>query len=295
VTGAASEPDDDPEDYFDYLTIAYDARTGVSLWQRRYDEPGPGDDLPAAIAVSPDGGTVYVTGESQRQPSRSDYATIAYDAETGAQRWLARYNGPANFNDEATALGVSPDGTRLFVTGASSSGGYYSYDYATIAYDAATGSPVWEMRYDGGGFSSPHALGVAPSGRYVYVTGALEHPGGCCGDFDFGTIAYSGETGEQLWVARYRKAPMTYNAAHSLSLSPDGKTIYVAGYSSHRIATVAYSPLGKRRWVIRYPDLEAEVDSGVVARSSPTGLGVFVAADSVYPLGDPVTIAYPRR
>ena len=46
--------------------------------------------------------------------------------------------------------GVSPDGSKVFVTGYSV-GSASGYDYATVAYDASTGSELWVKRYDGPG------------------------------------------------------------------------------------------------------------------------------------------------
>ncbi|MBI4730338.1 MAG: hypothetical protein HY775_12715, partial [Acidobacteria bacterium] len=92
-------------------------------------------DYAYSLGVSPDGARVYVTGQSYGSGSSYDYATLAYDALTGAKLWEVRYNGPGNYDDRATSLGVSPDGARLYVTGYSYGSGS-SYDYATLAYDA---------------------------------------------------------------------------------------------------------------------------------------------------------------
>jgi len=101
----------------DYFTLAYDAPTGARLWAKRYNGPANDYDVATALAVSPDGSKVFVTGYSYGSGSSYDYATVAYEATTGAQLWVARYNGPASSFDVATGLGVSTDGSTVFVTG----------------------------------------------------------------------------------------------------------------------------------------------------------------------------------
>jgi WD40 repeat protein len=86
------------------------------------------------VAASPDGSKVFVTGSSQGAASGNDYATIAYDASTGASLWIRRYNGPGNGEDSASSIAASPDGSKVLVTG-SSQGAASGNDYATIAYE----------------------------------------------------------------------------------------------------------------------------------------------------------------
>jgi WD40 repeat protein len=136
--------------YFDYATVAYDSVTGMKLWAKRYDGPGNDGDSANALAVSPDGSQVFVTGTSVGSTSGLDYATVAYDASTGATLWAKRYNGPGNQGDSAAALEVSSDGGKLFVTGYSF-GSTSDVDYATVAYDASTGTRLWAKRYNGPG------------------------------------------------------------------------------------------------------------------------------------------------
>jgi hypothetical protein len=74
-------------------------------------------------------------------------------------------------------LGVSPDGSKVFVTGAShATGGTWDTDYATLAYDAAKGTKIWLKRYnpgDGGGVHFATALGVTPDGTRFTQAAAL--------------------------------------------------------------------------------------------------------------------------
>ena len=64
-----------------------------------------------------------------------DYATVAYDAATGAFQWLKLYNGPGNGRDSAAAVAETPIGGRVVVTGQSL--GASSDDWATLAYSAS--------------------------------------------------------------------------------------------------------------------------------------------------------------
>jgi outer membrane protein assembly factor BamB len=118
----------------DYATVAYDAATGTQLWTRRYNGPGNDQDEATALGVSPDGSRVFVTGQSLGSTGTDDYATVAYDASTGASRGVKRYDGTGQGSDTAYALGVSPDGSEVFVSGLSFGSATSGYDYATVAY-----------------------------------------------------------------------------------------------------------------------------------------------------------------
>src|SRR2546425_9366584 len=122
---------------------------GGPLWVARYNGTGNDDDVARSLVVSPDGSRVFVTGYSYGANGWEDYATAAYHTATGTLLWLARYDGPASTTDEAVSIGVSPDGSRVFVTGRST--GIESHvDFATLSYDTATGDLVWEARYGPG-------------------------------------------------------------------------------------------------------------------------------------------------
>ncbi len=121
---------------------------GAKLWVQRYNGPGNGNDAAHSVAVSPDGGTVFVTGESKGATpgtDLSDYLTVAYNAATGTQLWTARYSGPGT--DQAAAVAVSPDGGTVFVTGTTWGGSGLGGNYATVAYRASDGAQLWVARY----------------------------------------------------------------------------------------------------------------------------------------------------
>jgi hypothetical protein len=53
------------------------AAPGAQLWVKRYNGPGNGRDSAVSTVVSPDGRTMFVTGESTGAAPGEDYATIA--------------------------------------------------------------------------------------------------------------------------------------------------------------------------------------------------------------------------
>jgi DNA-binding beta-propeller fold protein YncE len=158
---------------YDYATVAYNAATGRQLWARWYNAPGNRFSGAIAVAASPHGGAVYVTGSAD-----GGFGTVAYNAATGRQLWASHYHGY-----EAQSVAVSPDGTTVYVTGGSATA-----DYATIAYNAATGSQLRASLYHGpannGGAST---VAVNPTGTTVFVTGWTQ---ATPTTYDYTTIAY---------------------------------------------------------------------------------------------------------
>ncbi len=119
----------------DYVTIKYN-NAGNRQWAVHYNGPGNADDF--AVAVASDHlQNVYVTGYSVGAGTANDYATIRY-SPAGEQQWVARYNGPANGSDAASALAVDRRGDVIvagYSTGASTKA-----DLTTIKY--LSGNPT---------------------------------------------------------------------------------------------------------------------------------------------------------
>ena len=151
----------------DYVTIKYDAN-GNELWVASYNGPGNGSDQATAIAVDT-AGNAYVTGSSTGSDVSSDYITIKYDTN-GNELWVARYNGPGNYFDIASAIAVDEAGNS-YVTGDSSDSDKV-YHYTTIKYDG-NGHELWLAIYNGPDNSTDTAtaLTVDTIGN-VYVTGS---------------------------------------------------------------------------------------------------------------------------
>jgi uncharacterized delta-60 repeat protein len=208
---------------YDYATIKYDA-SGNQLWVARYNGPGNGTDNANAIAVDASG-NVYVTGFSDGGLGTGfDYATVKYDS-SGQEQWPARYNGPANDDDEAYAVAVDASG-NVYVAGYSVGSGTQE-DYATIKYNAS-GTEEWVARYDGAANLNDDARAIAidASGN-VYVTG---YSVGLGTGFDYAAVKYDNSGAEQ-WVARYDGSASADDQSYAVAVDALGN-VCVTGYST---------------------------------------------------------------
>lgn len=282
----------------DLATIAYDASTGATIWSKRYSSPGFSADLAWGVAVNPDGGTVYVTGEDQGVGGTGfDLVTIAYEAATGTKTWFQRWSRLGS--DQGEAVAVSPDGTTVVVAGQSDqTGANTDYSYVAIAFDAVTGERLWVQRYAGPGIAQDHAYALAfsPDGAGVFVTGNSE---GTTGP-DYGTVAIDTATGAKLWARRYNGPVNGQDYARSIAVSPDGSAVFVTGFSLgannvYDYATLAYdATTGGHLWTKRYDDPQGNWDAGTSVVVDPDGTTVYVTGNSTDSTGyaDMTTFAY---
>jgi len=273
------------------------AASGARLWVRR---SAVGADK---LAVGPAGHRVYVIGTSSGA-SGGDYWTAAYSAATGARLWAARYDGTGNGVDQPGSVAVSPGGGRVYVTG-SSFGTTTGFDYATVAYSAATGARLWVARFDAaGGGDGARAVAVSPDSGTVYVTGtSVTGDAGPCSGYAYDTVAYNAATGTQLWAACWADGG-GFDAAAALAVSPDGARVYVTGEAGNGIScdrcanygTVAYdAATGARLWTRQYDG--GGFDDAAAVAVSPDGSRLYVTGTSYGgPVGDAdadyATIAY---
>jgi WD40 repeat protein len=280
----------------DAATLCLDAATSQTVWVRRFDGPAHEEDVGRAIAASPDGSLVFVTGSAEARAGYPDYVTIGYEAATGSPAWIKRYDGPNHTSDLALDLAVAPDGTTVFVTGASSSSSLY--DYATAAYDARTGAAKWLRRFAGPDHGDDEATAVAVSadGLRVVVTGFSSFGATAA---DYMTIAYDTTAGTTVWRTRFVGFGNFNDVAYDVAVSPDGALVFVTGESDNGgwgdYGTIAYDlATGTVVWQRTYDGPNHEFDSAGQVAVSPDGSAVFVTgqSDGGASRADIATIAY---
>jgi DNA-binding beta-propeller fold protein YncE len=256
------------------LTRATEAQSIHRLWVARYDGPAHRNDIPSEVAVSPDGSTVFVTGDSYR-PGCSNWATVAYDAN-GEELWSARYDGAEHWCDHAAGIAVSDDGARVFVTGEAQEND--AGDIITVAYDAVDGSVLWVARENRPDLGADTAAGVATRGANVYVAGTVntrcdESIDRCY--YNVVVASYDGQTGHRRWIDEYESAVGTSSSlgafASGITVGAGESVYVVAETAKGNVETLAYDGAsGSRRWVVHSKEdyyvnaIETSPDGGIV-------------------------------
>jgi outer membrane protein assembly factor BamB len=283
ITGITQPPKSRPR----YATVGYNALTGARLWSSIFHQgPKRNGSYGDHVVVSPDSSTVYVTGGTA-----DGISTVAYDAATGAKRWVADSSAGAG----GTGLAVSPDGKTLFVA-AYGFTGTGAFDYVTLAYSAASGTLLWTAPYSGsfvGSGNTTPQVAVSPDGSAVFLRGQASN--------SYLTIAYNPTTGERLWAHLFSGLGEAYS--ESMVVSPDSSRVFIVGNSKSTTsplfsyATVAYdAKTGARQWVQYDPGLSSQIGrTGATSIAiKPDGTAVFVTGENTEAngTGGYSTIAY---
>jgi WD40 repeat protein len=199
-----------------------------------YDAGGTGG---TAVAVSPDGSTVYAAGLSTESVCCGIGDLAAYSSLTGATLWRTRYSPGKAWDSGFSSIAVSPNGSAVFVTGYSGvSGTSEGLEPLIVAYDAATGAKLWQVR---GAQAVRGPVTVSPDSSTVYGTSAAGSGQ---------TVAYNAATGATLWNH--------HTGGTGLALSAGGTTLYVTGsaprYGADGVIDALNTATGATIWSAHY-------------------------------------------
>jgi hypothetical protein len=232
---------------YDFLTIKISA-TGETLWTRRYNGPGNGQDWALAAASDVSGG-VCVTGYGWAGAgARSDWVTILYDS-AGDTQWVREENGTADSGETSNCVVLDESGAA-YVAGYCINDG--TSGDATIVKYSRDGTREWVRSVNGPANGLDKFLAATQDGAgYLYLAGYVTGDGT---GFDLMTCKYNGQ-GDTLWTRRYNGRGD--EKAYAIAVDQAGN-VYVTGSSvppdslTMSCLTVKYSPDGRQEWAVWY-------------------------------------------
>src|SRR5512133_171469 len=272
------------------MAVAARAASLTQAWAERY-VGGTDFQCASSLAVSPDGGTVYVTGISAGPEQQGDpydvFATIAYNTSNGEMRWIDRY-AFAPIDNWASTIVVTPNGQRVFVTGATPAG------YPIVAYDASTGNRLWVKSVMPAGYTGfEGTLAVSPDSSLVYFSGEVQVGAGP--DTKLVTRAYNTTTGAKVWGATLLPPAGAQITPRAIAVA--GTRMFVTGSmgtlnqvptnNPPDFVTVGYgATTGARLWTRTYDGANG-ADYAQAVAVTPNGMHVIVAGTSGRATGTP--------
>ena len=212
--------------------------SGGLIWSQVISTGFMANDIVTSLALSPDQTDVVLSGDIS---GGATWITAAYDAATGARRWLV--TAP----EGTAALDVVVDSARVYVAGQGSVG--INSFLTVVAYDRATGTRLW--RTDRKPADGTGAAGLrmtkAPDGSLV-VAGQASR-----GFLDWYIVAFE-TTGTVRWEAVRDGGLNTDEIPRAVLVLADGTTV-VTGRGGPNLpggyipgVTAGYGPNGALLW-----------------------------------------------
>ncbi|QMS87633.1 beta-propeller fold lactonase family protein [Nostoc edaphicum CCNP1411] len=211
--------------------FARDAQTGkLSFVEFKQDGTDGVDGLGGvySVTVSPDGKFLYAAGYDD-----SAVGVFGRDAETGKLSFVEfKQDGIDGVDglDGAESVTVSPDGKFLYATG------YNESAVAVFARNSQTGKLSFvEFKQDGidgvDGLANVESVTVSPDGKFLYAAG-----------FNDSAVAVFGRDAKtgKLSFLKVQKDGVDgvdgVDGAYFVTVSPDSKFVYAAGYYDSAVA-----------------------------------------------------------
>ena len=283
--------------------IAYDGCLANDATQGCHDLPSTPLDSAFAVAVSPDGNSVYVASaisDSIAHFFRGPDGQIAYDGCFANDATQGCHDLPFAPLDGAVGVAVSPDGKSVYVASANSDSiahFFRSGPDGQIVYDGCLANDATQGCGDlpSAPLNFPAAVAVSPDGKSVYVASAgsdsIAHFFRSGPD---GQIVYDGCLANDATQGCGDLPSAPLDGARAVAVSPDGRSVYVASAGSDSIAhffrsgpqgQIAYDGCLANDATQGCGDLPfAPLDGARAVAVSPDGKSVYVvsaASDSI--------------
>jgi DNA-binding beta-propeller fold protein YncE len=259
------------------------------------DLPGAPLNHPNAVTISPDGKQLYVAGDGivtvldRASGGQITYAgCVSNDGSAGACA-----DAPGSPLSGARALALSPDGGSLYVAGAGAntlavfdraSGGQIAYA-GCVSEDGSGGLCGTTSA---GSLNGLNSLAVSPDGRSVYASSDVRAALTAFSRAPGGQITFAGCVSDNTTgVGQCADVPgQPLNGANSVSLSPDGKTLYATALTSDAVSVYDRAASGQ----LTYAGCVSANGSGGLCADAPGIMLDGASASAVSPDGATVYV-----
>jgi hypothetical protein len=173
-------------------TVSYDTEGNQRWFSIFGDDANPGQGVAVKVGA---GGDPVVTGGFTGQ-----YATVRYNAQTGAVVWQNLYAGPSGNGGTPYAMVIGADGNPVVTGGVCAGTPFCNESFGTVKLDAGTGDSLWGAVYTDPAANSAgsSARGIAADSHgNIFVTGFTLYFGGTPGRAV--TAAYDA-IGNESWI-----------------------------------------------------------------------------------------------
>ena len=217
-----------------------------------------------AIALSPDQGSVYVSGLTTT--NGNDAVLLKFGAD-GTLLWQRTWGG----GSAEEGNGVATDALgAVYMVGTTTSFGASSASLFVTKFSAA-GDLVWQKIWDG---ASGFAAAVAPDG-HVYAAGSISRPGSLGSNFDVLALKIDG-AGGLVWSRTY-SAGEQVDARGGMAVGADGSPVIAGAVQARKGGIV-----GIAAWFAKLDPTGALVFDGEWgSREGSEAAGVALAPDGV--------------
>ncbi len=235
---------------YDFTVISL-TTAGDTNWVYRYNGPGNGGDEANSIVYGSDG-NIYAAGGSTGSGTGKDFTVISLTPQ-GTERWVYRYDGPANSMDGAYSVVYGSDG-NIYAAGFNSKGIGADQDFVVVSL-TSSGTENWIYCYNGPAGAADGARSIVyGSDGNIYAAGGSNGSGT---GKDFTVISLTPQ-GTERWVYRYNGPGNDWDFAYSIVYGSDGN-IYAGGWSCGSgtysdFTVISLTGGGTERWVYRYDD-----------------------------------------